>query len=31
MAREPKVIPFADAMPSDELKVEQLNANEVLV
>ena len=31
MAREPKVIPFADAMPSDDFKVEQLNANEVLV
>ena len=31
MAREPKVIPFADAMPSDDFQVEVLNDDEVLV
>jgi hypothetical protein len=31
MARQPKVIPFAEAMPSDDFQVEQINDDEVLV
>jgi len=31
MARQPKVIPFAESMPSDDFQVEQLNDDEVLV
>jgi hypothetical protein len=31
MARQPKVIPFADSMPSDNFQVEMINENEVLV
>jgi hypothetical protein len=31
MARQPKVIPFAESMPSDNFQVEQLNDDEVLV
>ena len=31
MAREPQVIPFADAMPSDTFEIEDIGNNEVLV
>ena len=31
MAREPQVIPFAEAMPSDSFQVEEIGNNEVLV
>ena len=31
MARQPKVIPFAESMPSDNFQVEQINDDEVLV
>jgi len=31
MARQPKVIPFAETMPSDDFQVEQINDDEVLV
>ena len=31
MAREPKVIPFADAMPSDDFQVEEISNDEVLI
>ena len=31
MAREPKVIPFADAMPSDDFQVEEISNGEVLI
>jgi len=31
MAKEPKVIPFAEGMPSDELQVEKIGNNEVLI
>ena len=31
MARQPKVIPFAESMPSDDFQVEQINDDEVLV
>ena len=31
MARQPKVIPFAETMPSDDFQVEQINDDEVLI
>jgi len=31
MARQPKVIPFADTMPSDDFQVVQINDDEVLI
>ena len=31
MAKEPKVIPFAESMPSDNLQVEKIGDNEVLI
>ena len=31
MAKEPKVIPFAESMPSDNLQVEDIGDNEVLI
>ena len=31
MAREPQVIPFAEAMPSDSFQVEEIGNDEVLV
>ena len=30
MARQPKVIPFSETMPSDDFQVEQINDDEVL-
>ena len=31
MARQPKVIPFAEAMPADNFQIEEINNNEVLI
>ena len=31
MAKEPKVIPFAESMPSDDFQIEEIGNNEVLI